>query len=198
MIDIWKKRGKNEKTGTDHVLAPQRCLRVDRGRKRGLSPISSLSFQEQETVGILVTLVRRVVPAFDLVPGALVELREPGVAVDFRLHPGQVDTHGSGQELFVQRGSSHDNDLLMAGAGSQCAFRIMEHVTAWRRVIRLPGKDDVLPSGQRPADGFMGLPAHDDGFAHGDRLEMAQITGQAPGQGAVDADHALAVHGNDE
>ncbi len=74
----------------------------------------------------------------------------------------------------------------------------MENGTACRPVVFLPGDNNIFPSGQRPADGLMGLPAHDNGLAHGDCLEMAQITGQAPGQGAVDADNAPAVHGDDE
>src|SRR5690606_28250279 len=69
---------------------------------------------------------------------------------------------------------------------------------AGRLVARGPRHDDVLPSGERLAEGFPRLAPHDDRVAEREVLEVAKVLREVPGKSALHADHAVRGDGGQE
>ena len=73
----------------------------------------------------------------------------------------------------------------------------MDHGDTFRRPGAFAGEHDILPPGERPADGVVGFAPHDHRVAAGGTLEEPEVLREVPREGVVPADHPLRSHGND-
>ena len=111
---------------------------------------------------------------------------------------GQVNAIRLRQKLPIDIATTDNHDFVdRAGRGNGCIDRI-DDLAALRIEACLPGKDNALSPGQRPADGRIGCPAHDHGLTHRDGLEPLEVLGKMPGKTAGHANDIVRRGSDDE
>ena len=134
----------------------------------------------------------------DFFPLTRREFREEGVSVEISLHLCQVNLLGHGEEKRIDFTSPNDEDFsLFRSTGPENFIHGGKALCSLSRHFR-SGEDDVSSPRQRPADGFPGLPAHDDRLPKGRLLEMGQISRKTPGDLTLMTDHPACPHRHDQ
>lgn len=123
--------------------------------------------------------------------------REKSISRDFSLHDREYHAVRQRECLPVQVPAANDHDFFAARPG-QCILQRMCHLATFDAQSGRSADDDILPSGERSADGFPCLAAHDDGLAHGRLFEMLQFPGKMPRHFPRDSDYPVCRHGRDQ
>ena len=134
-------------------------------------------------------------------PFAAVVIGKLGVAGDAAVDFCDEQLVGQRQGGFVHLAATdNENGLFILPAtmieGSIEAGK-REH-SGRRGEIRALGEDNVRAARQRFADGFIRLPSHDDGMAHGEAFEPLQIFADMPGDLSLVTDRTVFADGDDQ
>lgn len=132
-----------------------------------------------------------------LLPDLFIEGREEGVALEGPCNAGDDEAIHQRQGFGIDLGAADDEGRGSArqrGGLGQRAGCFHPGVLP----LGIAGDDDVAAVGQRPADRFEGLAAHQDGMPRGGAFEVGQVFRQMPGQGVADADAVVEVGGDDD
>ena len=103
-----------------------------------------------------------------------------GISIELRVHLGEIDPMCQGQGLGIERRPADHHHLWRLSGMHEHLYDTPHNNTPWAFKTQGSTHHDILSPWQQPADGFMGLAAHHDGFAPGDSSEMLQIRGQMP------------------
>lgn len=136
--------------------------------------------------------------ARDFPERASVVLREPGVALGFDVDFGQIQAVGERDGLGVEVGAADEEDFVGGRTQGDGGGNGGGDHAAVLAVIGVAGDDDVGAPGQRAAERFEGLAAHEDGMVQRQRLEVGEVFRQPPRQAVFDADDAVFGEGGDD
>jgi len=126
--------------------------------------------------------------------GAAPGVEERIAVLDPGMHQRQMNS-GDERDAFPVDLASPDHHqtripVRLAARGVEGRY----HHAIRRREAFRAGQDDVGSAGQRPADRFVGLSAHQDRVTHGQRLEALQVRRQPPRQLIATADDVIFRH----
>ena len=131
------------------------------------------------------------------IPLRAIDLGKPGITLVAVFYIGDVEPISSGQRQFIDRTTTNDHRFVRTGNMLQ---RLLEGVCNENSLGlegRGTGQHNVRAPRQRPADRFIGLSSHDDGFSHGQLFEMSKICRQMPGKLIIIANQPVTVHRRD-
>lgn len=136
--------------------------------------------------------------ARDFLPLAGIERRKKGIACQGSVHLGQFQRSGLRQKLRIQFATAYHHDLGLVRRGGQCSSHRGKDFRATSDKAGLAGNHEIASPGKRSAEAVPGSPAHQDGLAQGECLEVLKVCGQAPRQGACHANDAVVANGGNE
>lgn len=101
------------------------------------------------------------------------------------------------QELFVYFLSSYYKYFVYSFI---CEFfnHIFNRRVGFKSFDHTRGKNDIAAVRKRTADGFVGLPTHDDNPSARETLEVLEILWQVPGKLSSIPDNPIVCHSSDE
>ncbi len=145
-----------------------------------------------------IRVFRAVLEAFgsDEPPFGRIPVGEAGVALVIAVHAGKIEAVGNGQSFGIDLGAADDENLFVGRKERQCLVERMDDL-ATRDLNFAACNDHIAAVGQRTAERFAGLAAHDDRMSRRQRLETAQVFGNVPQQRIPVADYAVFRNGND-
>jgi hypothetical protein len=152
----------------------------------------------QETEGIGVSLIRKVIFPLDENPVTLVEVRKQCVPLDDRVDPRDVHAIGKRERLPVDLSAARHEDLVIIPGNVKSRGERVCHGHTVNVKLRIPGHDHHDPTGQRTPHLIPGLASHDQVMAQGESLEPLEIGRHPPRQVAVKADHAVGGDRDDD
>lgn len=161
-----------------------------------------LSFPQiiHEFIIVVVLLVRGETFARILLPLAFGIGGEEGIRLWACVDQGEAKFIGQRHHHLVDLSATHHENLLLFEGRITLQFgEVADDFAAWR-VLRLhgAGEDDVAAVGQRPADGEVGVAAHQDSVSCGEALEVFHIGIEVPNQLIVSAYRKILRYGGDD
>ena len=92
-----------------------------------------------------------------------------------------------------------DDEIFILRQGGEELLHAVEKAHPLRRFIVPAAREHIVhPSRQHFGQAFKGLPAHNDGMAHGEGFEPLQIIGEMPDQAVVLPDDSVFRPGHND
>ena len=127
---------------------------------------------DHKAMGIGVMCIRQVVFLTDELPLLGVYGGKIGIARALVCYQCLVDAVSQRQGGSVQLATANDHDFIIFLVGMQCLIKRCVGFAAGKVFVRA-ANHNIVSARQGTANGFVGFAPHDDGFAHGDLLEVA-------------------------
>src|SRR3989338_7115402 len=137
---------------------------------------------------------------FDFFPFLLRKLRECHITLHFRMHSGEVHTVCKGKCETIDLATANDEGLsfLYFLRTFNRLLNGRNNFTTNDVQTSLPRDNDVPAFRERPANGLVVLPPHDDGVPLRLPAKEFEIVGEIPRQRIVTSDDIVLRDGNDE
>ena len=123
--------------------------------------------------------------------------REEGVGIGGGVvNLRETETVGDFQSLTIDGGTTDDVDVFVGGAMGQGLIEGVIDITAFKSLCAA-AQDDVTTVGEGSlGEGEVGVAAHDDGMACGERLEALQVVREPIDQLVLESNGAVLRYGS--